>query len=313
MPAVTPPPAVSRQMQRPPSTSMATPVIMLASSEHRKAAALPMSSGVEKRPIGIVDRNLARISGVSCPMKVFRSGVSPATGLMAVDPDAERRKLHGHGARSRDDPAFRGIVPGQVRSRTDAASGGHIEHDAAFSLLEMWHDGLRAIVDGLHVDVGDSVEHVVGHRFERLRRVTDASIVDEDIESAKFPVGFLHDCQETGFVGDIRNCCDSLAAERADHALCRGLIAIGHDDAGSFGDEFADDALAEAGAAACHDRDLVFQSHGDPRSWRVFNIGWPQPKRTCRGRDYWRGYDRSECRENQKGAVGPGARRRRPS
>ena len=41
---------------------MATPVIMLASSEHRKAAALPMSSGVEKRPIGIVDRNLARIS-----------------------------------------------------------------------------------------------------------------------------------------------------------------------------------------------------------------------------------------------------------
>ena len=47
-------------MQRPPSTSMATPVIMLASSEHRKAAALPMSSGVEKRPIGIVDRNFAR-------------------------------------------------------------------------------------------------------------------------------------------------------------------------------------------------------------------------------------------------------------
>ena len=29
--------SVSRQMQRPPSTSMATPVIMLASSEHRKA------------------------------------------------------------------------------------------------------------------------------------------------------------------------------------------------------------------------------------------------------------------------------------
>src|ERR1700742_183411 len=43
-----------------------------------------MSGGVEKRPSGIVDRNLARISGVSSPMKVLRSGVSPATGLSAL-------------------------------------------------------------------------------------------------------------------------------------------------------------------------------------------------------------------------------------
>src|SRR5258707_415116 len=48
-------------MQRPPSTSIATPVIMLASSEQRKAAALPISAGVEKRPSGMVARNLARI------------------------------------------------------------------------------------------------------------------------------------------------------------------------------------------------------------------------------------------------------------
>ena len=38
---------------------------MLASSEQRKQAALPISSGVEKRPNGMVERNLARISGVS--------------------------------------------------------------------------------------------------------------------------------------------------------------------------------------------------------------------------------------------------------
>ena len=48
------------QRQRPPSTSRVTPVIIEASSEHRKQAALPMSSGVEKRPIGMVDRNLAQ-------------------------------------------------------------------------------------------------------------------------------------------------------------------------------------------------------------------------------------------------------------
>ena len=42
-----------------------------------------MSCGVEKRPSGMVARNLARISGVSSPMKDFRSGVSPATGQSA--------------------------------------------------------------------------------------------------------------------------------------------------------------------------------------------------------------------------------------
>ena len=44
------------QMQRPPSTSSATPVIILASSEHRKLAAWPISCVVEKRPSGIVER-----------------------------------------------------------------------------------------------------------------------------------------------------------------------------------------------------------------------------------------------------------------
>src|SRR4029077_20518489 len=57
---------------------------MLASSEHRKAEALAMSSGVEKRPSGIVDRKRARTSGVSVPMNVLSSGVSPATGFSAL-------------------------------------------------------------------------------------------------------------------------------------------------------------------------------------------------------------------------------------
>ena len=57
------------QMQRPPSTSSATPLIIEASSLHRKQAALPRSSGVEKRP-----------------MNVFSIGVSPATGFSATTP-----------------------------------------------------------------------------------------------------------------------------------------------------------------------------------------------------------------------------------
>ena len=63
---------------------MQTPVTIDASSEHRNSAALARSSGVENRPMGIVERNLARISGVSSPMKLASSGVSPATGFSAL-------------------------------------------------------------------------------------------------------------------------------------------------------------------------------------------------------------------------------------
>ena len=71
-------------MHLPPSTSIATPVIMDASSEQRNVAVFPISTGIENRPSGMVARNFLRISGVSSPMKDFKSGVSPATGLIAL-------------------------------------------------------------------------------------------------------------------------------------------------------------------------------------------------------------------------------------
>ena len=51
-------------MHRPPSTSSATPVSIAASSEQRKTAALPRSSGVENRPSEIVARNLPDLGGI---------------------------------------------------------------------------------------------------------------------------------------------------------------------------------------------------------------------------------------------------------
>ena len=53
---------------------------MLDSSEHKKHAASPKSLGVENLPIGMVDKKAFLLSGVSSPMKDFKSGVSPATG-----------------------------------------------------------------------------------------------------------------------------------------------------------------------------------------------------------------------------------------
>jgi hypothetical protein len=58
--------------------------------DHRRFIGTEEAGGVahilgRRKPAdGIVERNLARISGVSSPMKDLSSGVSPATGLMAL-------------------------------------------------------------------------------------------------------------------------------------------------------------------------------------------------------------------------------------
>ncbi len=71
-------------MHLPPSTSKITPVIILASSEHKKHAAFPISWGVENLPIGIVYRNACFFFGVSPPINDFNNGVTPATGAIAL-------------------------------------------------------------------------------------------------------------------------------------------------------------------------------------------------------------------------------------
>ena len=68
----------------PPSTSSTAPVIMLASSEHKKQAAFPISCGVENLPIGIVERNACFFLLELPPINDFNNGVFPATGAIAL-------------------------------------------------------------------------------------------------------------------------------------------------------------------------------------------------------------------------------------
>ena len=70
-------------MHLPPSTSNTVPVIMLASSEHKKHAAFPISFGVENLPIGIVAKK-ACFFFVLPPINDFNNGVTPATGAIAL-------------------------------------------------------------------------------------------------------------------------------------------------------------------------------------------------------------------------------------
>ena len=123
-------------MQRPPSTSSATPVIMLAASEHRNVAAFPISCGVEKRPSGMVARNFARRSGVSSPRKVFSSGVSPATGFSAFTRSpkgASSTAIHRVAVITQP---FEALYQVRFRARADSRGRGYVENHADFFALK---------------------------------------------------------------------------------------------------------------------------------------------------------------------------------
>jgi hypothetical protein len=159
-------------MKRPPSTSMHTPVIRLASSLHRKQAALPRSSGVEKRPIGMVERNFARISGVSSPMKVFNSGVSPATGFSAL---TRMPKGASSTALARADAGRAGPVedgPAQVAGAWDVRrqAGRGLQHGVGVGGAgDVGAHGTRGVacrgghrLRGVEVQVGDDHARALG-------------------------------------------------------------------------------------------------------------------------------------------------------
>ena len=122
----------------------------------------------------MVARNLARISGVSSPMKVLSSGVSPATGLSATT-----RMPKGASSTA----IARVAVITQPLLALYQLRRGRGLTPAVLAMLRMT-PRLRALkrgtttarrqVDRLHVDGDDAVEvvlaHVLGRRAARATR-----------------------------------------------------------------------------------------------------------------------------------------------
>ena len=90
----------------PPSTSKLAPVIILAESEQRKRAAEAISSGIENRPNGIVERNFALISGVSSPKKRFQQWGFSSNWVDDIYPYSKWCKFNSHSFRCKNHPPF---------------------------------------------------------------------------------------------------------------------------------------------------------------------------------------------------------------
>ena len=144
-----------------------------------------MSSGCENLPMGMVDRNFARISGVSSPMKLARSGVSPATGLTAFTRTPYGGEFHRHRARRGDHPALGGVIPAEVRARRHPGRRGDVQDAALTGGLHRRNECPRRQKDGLVVNRHHPVERLLVHILQRARLVRDAGIVYEYIKRAE--------------------------------------------------------------------------------------------------------------------------------
>ena len=109
--------------------------------------------------------------------------------------------------------------------------------------------------------VGDAVEDILAERLHRLGRMADAGIVHQDVETAEIQQRRLHHGGDIAVHRDIDGDAMGHLAEGGRDALARGAVAIGDEDPGALGHEFARDALAEARAAAGHDRCLACKPH----------------------------------------------------
>ena len=124
-------------------------------------------------------------------------------------------------------------------------------------------DRLRAVVDALQVDVDHAVELVVGHLLQ-LRVLHDARVVDERVDAAPFRHDALDHPGDAFLVGDVDPEGERLAAAVGDFPgdVPGGLLVdVADGDLGAFLGELERGRVADAGAGARDDRDLVHQTH----------------------------------------------------
>lgn len=141
-------------MPRPPSTSRAAPVIRLASSLAKNAAALPISAGNANRPRGIVFIIPTRASGESGPPR--KKGTLPMLvkeskrergikvshirfaghGVDDIEPNVMLRPLNGKSLCSVGDTTLAGTVPNQRRSWSRGRHAGDVDEQTANMLSQ---------------------------------------------------------------------------------------------------------------------------------------------------------------------------------
>src|SRR6218665_2265548 len=166
-----------------------------ASALARESTALATSSAVEKRPNGMVARNLARRvsstgppaksadragSGVDTGVMQFTRGVWGGGGLVegaggeiggqagvgvehgvdAVHADVVGAEFGRHRFAGGDDGALGAVVPGQSGAGAQAGGGGDVDETAAAGFAHRRHGVDGAQVDAFHVDGVDLVELV---------------------------------------------------------------------------------------------------------------------------------------------------------
>jgi hypothetical protein len=254
------------QAQRPPSTSMQTPLMKAASSLARYSAALATSRAVEKRPSGMVDRNLARRASSSGPPanSAGQAGIGVEHRVDAVHPDVVRPEFGRQRLAQRDDRALGAVVPGQAGPRAQAGGRGDVD-EAATALRAEHRRGVHGReVQAFHVDREAAVELVFAHFERRAVAVCPAGVVDHHVEPAECLQRLGHQRLHVGGTGHVCGAEDGVTTGAADRGgdpfAGRGLDVVDH-HTGTFLGQPPCDTLADAATRAGDDDHFVLDAH----------------------------------------------------
>ena len=246
-------------MQRPPSTSMQTPVIMLGlvrtQVERRIRKVLGCGEPAQRYRREELCAHLGRVLA----HEALEQRRFPGHRVQRIDADAGRGQLDRHRAGRRDHPPLRGVVPVQPRARRNARRRGDVEDTARASAFQVRHECAGGQVDRLAVHRENAVELVFADLFHGLRQVGDAGVVHQDVDAAHALDREVDHAVHAVAVRDIDLHRDAAGLLR--HGLGALAVDVGQEDPRALAQEAARDTGAKARPRAGHDRDLALEPH----------------------------------------------------
>jgi hypothetical protein len=126
-------------------------------------------------------------SSFSCVLKTFRKkGVAIGPGPTAIDADAPRRQVEGHGPRRRLEPSLAGVIGDHLALRAGRTIGADIDDAARFLLLG--HQAGSSLGTEEHA-FQIRRQHDVPEFFGDFQEMSDGrcpdGVVDQDLNAAE--------------------------------------------------------------------------------------------------------------------------------
>ena len=181
-----------------------------------------------------------------------------------IDANLIRRQIQGHAARHGGEGGLQGIVGDELRLGDEAGHGGDVDNGPAACLAHQGHHVLGDQSRPHDIDV-QNLPPFLRRGVDALEH-KDGGVVHQDVDAAEDARCLGGHALNAGFISHIGP--DKMGTTAGPSNMLSRLLAgfrilLGNDDGRPFLGEQLADGPSDAVAAACHDRDFVFEPiHG---------------------------------------------------